>query len=282
MNIPSYLYLLGASTLLQVCAPLAFADAPPTAATPSASATPTKPSPKTEGLEIRDEILGLAQRGDDKTADWDALDRKIQSYESQFSSNPESLKFIAALRRMQLQFGRTLLDDAYYKKLLSTLQASSIPEVAAVAKQQQEVQDRLARLKVAPMELSFTAVDGTPVNLANLRGKVVLVDFWATWCGPCCAEVPNVVAAYRKYHDNGFEVLGISLDNDKSTLLSFIKSHDMPWPQCLDGVNGQNTIARSFGIFGIPSMWLVDKNGMLVTTSAILDLDGQISKLLGK
>lgn len=282
MKSSSYLPVLAASGLLQLCTSLAFAADASTAGTPSASATLTKTSPKTEGLEIRDEILALAQRGDAKAADWDAIDGKIQSYESQFSSNPEGLKFIAALRRMQLQLGRTLLDEAYYKKLLSTLQASSIPDVAAVAKQQQEVQDRLARLKVAPMELSFTAVDGTPVNLANLRGKVVLIDFWATWCGPCRAEVPNVVAAYRKYHDKGFEVLGISLDNDKSTLLTFTKNHDMPWPQCLDGADGKNTIARSFGIFGIPSMWLVDKNGMLVTTEAILGLDAQISKLLGK
>jgi thiol-disulfide isomerase/thioredoxin len=281
MKVSPYLTVLGVTSLLQLCVPLAFADTSSTG-TPSASATPAKPSPKPEAREIRDEILALAQRGDGKSADWDAIDRKLQSYESQFGSNPESLQFITALRRMQLQLGKTLVDGAYYKDLLSKLLASSIPEVAAVAKTQKEIDDRLAQLKVAPMELSFTAVDGIPVNLAKLRGKVVLIDFWATWCGPCCAEVPNVVAAYRKYHDKGFEVLGISLDNDKSTLLAFAKSHDMPWPQCLDGADGKNTIARSFGIFAIPAMWLVDKKGMLVTTEAIVDLDGQVSKLLEK
>lgn len=281
MQVSSYLSALAAASLFQLCAPLALADTPSAGMT-STSATSTKPSPKTGALEIREKILTLAQRGDKKAADWDAIDRKLQSYESQFSSNPESLQFITALRRMQLQLGRTLVDEAYYKDLLSKLLASRIPDVAAVAKQQKEIDDRLARLKVAPMDLSFTAVDGRQVNLAQLRGKVVLIDFWATWCGPCRAEVPNIVAAYRKYHSKGFEVLGISLDNDKSTLLAFTKGHDMPWPQCLDGADGKNTIARSFGIFAIPSMWLVDKDGMLVTTEAIIDLDGQVSKLLGR
>src|SRR6204780_1062417 len=71
-----------------------------------------------------------------------------------------------------------------------------------------------------PLDLKYTAVDGTKVDLATMRGKVVLVDFWATWCPPCRGEVPNVVAAYKKYHDKGFNIVGISLDQDKSALLS--------------------------------------------------------------
>src|SRR5471030_1254825 len=66
-----------------------------------------------------------------------------------------------------------------------------------------------------PLDLKFTAVDGKKVDLADMRGKVVLIDFWATWCPPCRAEVPDVVATYKKYHDQGFEVVGISLDQDK-------------------------------------------------------------------
>ena len=70
-------------------------------------------------------------------------------------------------------------------------------------------------------DLTFTAADGSNVDLAKLHGKVVLLDFWATWCGPCRGEVPNVVAAYNRYHAQGFEVVGISLDEDRATMTQF-------------------------------------------------------------
>ncbi len=73
------------------------------------------------------------------------------------------------------------------------------------------------------------------LSLAGYKGKVVLVDFWATWCGPCVDELPNVIAAYKKYHDKGFEIVGISLDQDKAKLEEFLKEKGMTWPQFLDG-----------------------------------------------
>lgn len=131
-----------------------------------------------------------------------------------------------------------------------------------------------------PLDLKFTAVDGTAIDLAKLRGKVVLVDFWATWCPPCREEVPNVVAAYTKYHDKGFEVVGISLDQDKSALLSFTKAHGMVWPQYFDGNGWDNKVSKSFGIDSIPAMWLVGKDGKVLTTNARDDLAGQVEKAL--
>ena len=133
---------------------------------------------------------------------------------------------------------------------------------------------------VPPFELKYTAVDGTPVDLAKRHGKVVLVDFWATWCPPCREEVPNVVAAFKKYHDKGFEVVGISLDQDKDALQSFVKDKGMVWPQYFDGKGWDNEISSRFGIDSIPAMWLLDKKGMLVTTDASDDLDAGIAKLL--
>jgi len=131
-----------------------------------------------------------------------------------------------------------------------------------------------------PLDLKYTAVDGSSVDLSKLRGKVVLVDFWATWCPPCREEVPNVVAAYKKYHDQGFEVVGISLDQDKDALQSFVKDKGMAWPQYFDGKEWENEISSRFGIDAIPAMWLLDKKGMLVTTDASTDLDAGIAKLL--
>jgi thiol-disulfide isomerase/thioredoxin len=131
-----------------------------------------------------------------------------------------------------------------------------------------------------PLDLKFTAVDGSSVDLSKLRGKVVLIDFWATWCPPCRGEVPNVVAAYQKYHDKGFEIIGISLDQDKDAMLAYTKQNGMAWPQYFDGKGWSNDISSSLGIHSIPAMWLVDQKGMLVTTNGRDDLAGQVGKLL--
>ena len=134
-----------------------------------------------------------------------------------------------------------------------------------------------------PLDLKYTAVDGTAVDLATMRGKVVLVDFWATWCPPCRGEVPNVVAAYTKYHDQGFEIVGVSLDQNKDSLLAFTKEHGMVWPQYFDGKGWQNAIATNYGINSIPRMWLVNKQGMVVDTEVVRgSLAQQVAKLLAE
>ena len=131
-----------------------------------------------------------------------------------------------------------------------------------------------------PVSLKFTSVDGKDIDLSKMQGKVVLIDFWATWCPPCRAEVPDVVAAYKKYHDKGFEIIGISLDQDKDALASFTKNNGMVWPQYFDGEGWDNKISKGFGINSIPAMWLVGKDGKLVTVDGREDLDGQVAKLL--
>lgn len=132
------------------------------------------------------------------------------------------------------------------------------------------------------VELKFNAVKGGKVDLAAMKGKVVLIDFWATWCGPCVAEVPNVVATYNKLHEKGFEIVGIPLDQHKSALTKFIKDKDMKWPQYFDGKCWQNEISTRFGISGIPAMWLVGKDGKLVSTNVRGQLEAAVEKELAK
>ena len=136
--------------------------------------------------------------------------------------------------------------------------------------------------KAKPLELKFTAVDGTEFDLAKWRGKVVLVDFWATWCPPCRREVPTVVNAYRKLHEKGFEIVGISLDESREQLIKFTKDNGMPWPQYFDGQVWDNKVSKHFGIEGIPAMWLVDKQGRVRTTEAGADLEAEVVKLLAE
>lgn len=143
--------------------------------------------------------------------------------------------------------------------------------------------------KVAPQKdkalgkalgMKFTATDGTEVDLAKMKGKVVLIDFWATWCGPCVAEIPNVKKTYEKLHSKGFEIIGISLDSNEDKLTQFIKKKDMPWPQYFDGKGWKNKISTKHGIRSIPAMWLVDKEGNLVDKKARNDLEEKVEKLL--
>jgi thiol-disulfide isomerase/thioredoxin len=131
-----------------------------------------------------------------------------------------------------------------------------------------------------PLDIRFTALDGREVDLAKLKGKVVLVEFWSTTCGPCIAEMPMVKAAYEKLHDQGFEVVAISLDDKESAIRRFIKEKELPWPQHFDGKGWENLFAVRYGIFGIPTMWLVDKRGNLRDTNAGFDLERRVTPML--
>jgi thiol-disulfide isomerase/thioredoxin len=150
-----------------------------------------------------------------------------------------------------------------------------------------------------PVEMIFTAADGRPVDLAQLRGKVVLIDFWATWCGPCIAELPNIKKVYADYHDKGFEIVGIALENAKllpndtaeqtaakhvaakQVLNDFTAKENMPWPQYYDGKWWKNDISTKYAINGIPAMFLLDQSGTIVSTNARGEkLEAEVKRLL--
>jgi thiol-disulfide isomerase/thioredoxin len=123
-------------------------------------------------------------------------------------------------------------------------------------------------------------LDGREVNLEAYRDKVALIDFWATWCGPCVAKMPEVIEQYNKFHDQGFEIVGISFDDDKAARETFVKERELVWPQFFDGNGWENQCGKKYSINSIPSMWLVDKDGRIADFNAQTDLPSKIEKLL--
>ncbi|MDP9080811.1 MAG: AhpC/TSA family protein [Bacteroidota bacterium] len=105
---------------------------------------------------------------------------------------------------------------------------------------------------------------GKPVSLASLKGKVVLLDFWASWCEPCRAESPNLKKQYELYKSKGFEIISVSVDNVKSRWLGAIKEDQLPWLQVSDLKGWNNAVARLYGITGVPAFFLLDRQGRII------------------
>jgi thiol-disulfide isomerase/thioredoxin len=117
------------------------------------------------------------------------------------------------------------------------------------------------------LDIAGETLDGQPFNVKEWRGKVVLVDFWATWCPPCLAELPNLKQAFDRYHKDGFEIVGIPLDVDRDRLVDFLKGREIPWVQLFSAEPSQrewnNPLARKYHVRQIPTMYLLDKQGMV-------------------
>ena len=121
-----------------------------------------------------------------------------------------------------------------------------------------------ARIGETILDFTQNDVEGRPVSAADFRGKYVFIDFWASWCGPCRAENPNVLKAYNTYKDKNFTVLGVSLDDDGARWKKAIEEDGLPWVQVSDLKGFENEISGYYGIRGIPSTLLVDPEGKII------------------
>lgn len=203
-------------------------------------------------------LLQLASLAFDRKPSEEAA-RSLSTAINKFAeTHPEDAR-MPALRMTEAQ-ALEAYDPERARALYTEVTGNEEPDLAAAAKTALE----LMEMRTKPLELAFTAVDGRKVDMTDLRGKVVLVDFWATWCPPCVEEVPQLVETYEKLKDRGFEIVGISLDSDKAALEKFTAENKMTWPQFFDGKGWENEIAQRFRIQSVPTMWLFDREGKLV------------------
>lgn len=142
-------------------------------------------------------------------------------------------------------------------------QADLILNSFAKQEEADKVQQNLAVGNAFP-DFQETSLEGKPLSVSAEKGKIVLIDFWATWCGPCVGELPNVQKVYAQYHDKGFDIIGVSLDQDKDKLTSFLKDKNVPWPQYFDGKGWENKVSTTYGISSIPATYLLDKDGKII------------------
>ncbi|MBL8850724.1 MAG: redoxin domain-containing protein [Planctomycetaceae bacterium] len=174
---------------------------------------------------------------------------------------------------------------AAYNLFAKYVEASKDEQVAAIAEAMRGSARRLD-LPGNVIEVAGTTFAGEEFNISQYKGKVVLVDFWATWCGPCIQEIPNVLDNYEKYHGKGFEVVGVNLDDNPEALESFLKENELPWVQLFEKDEEKraqgNAIANYYGISSIPTMILVDQEGKVVSLEARDErLDELLAELLG-
>jgi peroxiredoxin len=202
-----------------------------------------------------------------------AVDAAIVSFITDFPNN-DQLPMLAAQRA-------ALWDRRDPARATAILEEYSKSPNGGVA-EEAAGQLRFKNIKKDPLALRFTAIDGREVDLDQMRGKVVLIFFWSASQGPSIDELPKIAAAYSKFHEQGFEVIGISHNRDKEKFLANLKDKNVPWPQYFDGKGHQNDISRRYVVRNIPAMWLVNKNGFVAYTDARGELEELVQKLLAE
>lgn len=239
----------------------------------------------------RDSAMALIQKeptrqeeiSNSMTAAFYSYQSQLQSFIAHNQNSPALMPAVSAIDKEN--------DFASYESLINQINGSfgDSPTVKEMyngylaAKKQKELAELLAPGKEAPDFEEFMLDGVTKMKLSDLRGKVVLIDFWASWCGPCRKENPNVVKTYEKYKDAGFTVMSVSLDRDRASWKAAIDKDGLKWPNHVSDLgHWASKVPQIYQVRGIPFTVLIDKEGKIIKTNLRGEaLEAELSKIFG-
>ncbi|MBC9932595.1 TlpA disulfide reductase family protein [Chitinophaga qingshengii] len=236
-----------------------------------------------KGAALQQQYRELAKNKDEEglkklDASFDALDAEEKKIENDFfAKNTGSPIALYVLNQVA---GYDVKPDEVtplFKKLGK--EAKNSPSGKEFAKRLESA--RKTAVGQSAIEFAQADANGKDINLSSFRGKYVLVDFWASWCGPCRAENPNVVKAYGKFKDKGFEILGVSLDDKKDKWLAAVEADKLTWTHVSDLKGWKNAAAELYGVRAIPQNVLIDPKGKIVAKNLRgEDLEKKLAEVL--